>query len=69
MEKKAKELLSGAGEDLAAGNIKGPDGAYDKIASFLRMRAIDDTYLESYEKYYVMQTAPHLMEALAEFKQ
>lgn len=69
MEKKAKELLAGAREEVTAGNIKGPDGAYDKIASFLRMRAIDDTYLESYEKYYVMQTAPHLMEALAEFKQ
>jgi hypothetical protein len=65
-EKKAKTLLADALAAVQSGHYKGKDGAFAKITKFLRMKSLSDDVGEKNVKQQIINTAPYLLETLAE---
>ncbi len=65
-ETRARELLANAAQFIKDGQIKGKDGAFDSIRDFLRMTSLKGNEQEKAARSRIIETAPYLLEALAE---
>lgn len=65
-EKKAKTLLADALIDVQSGLYKGKSSALAKITKFLRMTSLSNDMGEQEIKLRIINTAPYLLETLAE---
>ena len=59
-------LLQAAADAVEGDRVKGPGGAFEALAAFLRMRSLKNTPVEERAREEIIAAAPRLMEALAE---
>lgn len=65
-KKRARELLESAAQQVEANEIKGAQGAFDLIGDFIRMTSLKGNEQEKAARLRIIETAPYLLEALAE---